>query len=210
MGVIKQGILGGFSGKVGGIVGTSWKGIGVMKAMPLSVANPRTAGQVNNRNRNTAVLRFAQAAGTTFIRSYWNRFAKGMSGFNDFMSVNYAAYNPVTAVYDATKMFTSVGKLVVMSITGFTATAATNMMLSFTARTAASDYVVGDLVDVVMFNMTKGEGVVKLDIAASAVSASIPTPAAWDVDDSVIAFASCRRADGTAVSTSMYAVSDLV
>jgi len=210
MAVIKQGILGGFSGKVGGIVGTSWKGIGVMKAMPLSVANPKTAGQVNNRNRNTAVLRFAQAAGTTFIRSYWNRFAKGMSGFNDFMSVNYAAYNPLTSLYDATKMFTSVGKLTPMIVGGLTATAATNMVLSFTARSSASDYVVGDLVDVVMFNTTKGEGVQKLDISASTATASIPTPASWDVDDNIVAFVSCRRADGTAVSTSQYTISDLL
>ena len=46
MGILKQGILGGFSGKVANVVGTSWKGIAVIKAMPLSVANPKTAGQV--------------------------------------------------------------------------------------------------------------------------------------------------------------------
>ena len=31
MGTIKQGILGGFSGKVGTVVGSSWKGISYMR-----------------------------------------------------------------------------------------------------------------------------------------------------------------------------------
>jgi hypothetical protein len=203
MAVIKQGILGGFSGKVGGIVGTSWKGIGVMKAMPLSVANPKTAGQVNNRNRNTAVLRFAQGAGTTFIRSYWNRFAKGMSGFNEFMSVNYAAYNSLINFYDQTKMYTSVGKLIPMILGGLVVTKSSNIVQAVTARSSAADYVLGDLVDAVFFNATKGVGVQKLDNAASVTSISLPCPAAWDLDDEIYSFVSCRRADGTAVSTSV-------
>lgn len=37
MGTIKQGILGGFSGKVGNIVGASWRGIDYIRSMPASV-----------------------------------------------------------------------------------------------------------------------------------------------------------------------------
>ncbi len=40
MGIIKRGILGGFSNKVANVVGSSWKGINTMRALPLSVANP--------------------------------------------------------------------------------------------------------------------------------------------------------------------------
>jgi hypothetical protein len=47
MGTIKQGILGGFSGKVGTVIGGSWKGISYMRSIPQSVKNPRTDGQVN-------------------------------------------------------------------------------------------------------------------------------------------------------------------
>jgi len=46
MGKISQGILGGFSGKVGSVVGANWKGINYMRAKAVSVANPRTDGQV--------------------------------------------------------------------------------------------------------------------------------------------------------------------
>ena len=49
MGKIKQGILGGFRGTVGTVVGSSWNGIAYMKGKPQSVRNPRTDAQVNQR-----------------------------------------------------------------------------------------------------------------------------------------------------------------
>ena len=50
MGKIKQGILGGFKGKVGTVIGSSWNGISYMKGRPQSVKNPRTDAQVQQRN----------------------------------------------------------------------------------------------------------------------------------------------------------------
>ena len=116
MAIIKQGILGGFSNKCGSVVGTSWKGIAVMKAKPLSVANPRTAAQVKNRNRQTMVLELAQGVGTSFIRTYWNRFAKNMSGFNDFMSRNANCIDLSTMSYKVAEIVTSDGTLKQQSI----------------------------------------------------------------------------------------------
>ena len=49
MGKIKQGILGGFRGTVGTVVGSSWNGIAYMKGKPQSVRNPRTDAQVQQR-----------------------------------------------------------------------------------------------------------------------------------------------------------------
>ena len=51
MGKIAQGILGGLSGKVGNVIGGSWKGIDYIRIKPSSVANPRTVGQVNQSNK---------------------------------------------------------------------------------------------------------------------------------------------------------------
>ena len=50
MGKIKQGILGGFRGKVGTVIGASWNGISYMKGRPQSVRNPRTDAQTQQRN----------------------------------------------------------------------------------------------------------------------------------------------------------------
>ena len=45
MGKIKQGILGGFRGKVGTVIGASWNGISYMRGLAQSHKNPKTAAQ---------------------------------------------------------------------------------------------------------------------------------------------------------------------
>ena len=50
MGKIKQGILGGFKGKVGTVIGSSWNGIAYMRGQAQSVKNPKTAAQMQQRN----------------------------------------------------------------------------------------------------------------------------------------------------------------
>ena len=49
MGKIKQGILGGFKGKVGTVIGASWNGIAYMKGLPQSQKDPKTAAQMRQR-----------------------------------------------------------------------------------------------------------------------------------------------------------------
>ena len=49
MGKIKQGILGGFKGKVGTVIGASWNGIAYMRGLAQSVKNPKTAAQLQQR-----------------------------------------------------------------------------------------------------------------------------------------------------------------
>lgn len=93
MGIIKQGILGGFSGKVGGVIGTSWKGRAVMKARPLSVANPKTAGQVAQRNAFTGCVKLAQSMLGGSVLLLDNPFAGNISGYNRFVSRNTKAFD---------------------------------------------------------------------------------------------------------------------
>ena len=82
---IKQGILGGFSGKIGNIVGSSWKGIAVMKTLPLSVSNPKTAKQVTQRSYFKDSVQLAQTILVGIIKPLWDRFAVRQSGFNHFL-----------------------------------------------------------------------------------------------------------------------------
>lgn len=86
MGKIPQGILGGVSGSIGGVVGSSWKGINVIKTKPLSVANPRTAGQVAQRSKFSNTVGFAVQILAILIKPLWDRFASRMSGYNAFVS----------------------------------------------------------------------------------------------------------------------------
>jgi len=98
MAIIKRGILGGFSKSIGNIVGTSWKGIAIMKSKPLSVANPRTAGQVTQRNAFKACTQFASLILASMLIPLMNRFSVQMSGFNMFVKLN-------TLFFDYTGIF---------------------------------------------------------------------------------------------------------
>ncbi len=49
MGKIKQGILGGFKGKVGTVIGASWNGIAYMRGLPQSTKDRKSAAQLVQR-----------------------------------------------------------------------------------------------------------------------------------------------------------------
>lgn len=110
MGVIKQGILGGFQNKVGAVIGSNWKGIATMRSRPISVANPRTGKQVAVRSEFTILVKMASALNATLIRPYWSRFAQKKTGANAFISANYGKMTGnVTNIPD--RMILSQGKL---------------------------------------------------------------------------------------------------
>lgn len=88
MAKIPNGILGGVSGKIGGVIGSSWKGINVVKTRPLSVANPNTVPQQTQRKKFTGVTKFASDILSDFVKPYWDRFAVKASGYNDFVREN--------------------------------------------------------------------------------------------------------------------------
>jgi len=109
MGILKQGILGGFKNKVGPVIGSSWKGRAVMRSMPLSVANPKTAGQVQQRSRFKQWTMLASALLSSVIVELCNRFAGSISGFNYFVKENLNL-TPGT-LQSLTSFFVSHGKL---------------------------------------------------------------------------------------------------
>ena len=82
MGVIKRGILGGFQNKVGPVVGTTWKGISVVKARPVSVANPNTAAQQEQRLAMKQIAAYLRSFGLDNVRILNNNQAVQMSGYN--------------------------------------------------------------------------------------------------------------------------------
>ncbi len=95
MGKIGQGILGGLSGKVGNVIGGSWKGIDYIRIKPTSVANPRTEGQVNQRNKFSATIEFLQP-NKDFINVGYKSFAIKQTPFNAAMS--YVLNNAIIGI----------------------------------------------------------------------------------------------------------------
>ena len=82
MGVIKQGILGGFQNKVGPVIGTSWKGINVIKSRPTSVAYSNTELQQEQRTAMRQIAAYLRSFGLENVRLLNNAQAVRMSGYN--------------------------------------------------------------------------------------------------------------------------------
>ena len=98
MGTIKNGILGGFSGKVGTVIGGTWKGISYMRSIAPSVSNPRTPAQVEHRAKFTAIVQFLKPL-TAFLRIGFKSLAIKKSGFNAAMALNFK--NVIIGTYPA-------------------------------------------------------------------------------------------------------------
>lgn len=96
MGTIKKGIIGGFSGKVGPVIGSSWKGKPYMKGRPEKVANPRTQAQLDHRGKFASVIQFLSPM-KAFLSAGFIEMAIDMTAFNAAMSYNY--HHAVKGIY---------------------------------------------------------------------------------------------------------------
>jgi len=96
MAKFSKGILGGFSGKVGNVVGSSWKGIDYMRSKPNKVNDPKTEAQLTQRQKFALVNAFLKKIKPVIQAGFKNNI-KRMTAFNSAMSYNLK--NAVTGSY---------------------------------------------------------------------------------------------------------------
>ena len=155
MGVINQGILGGFSGKVANVVGSSWKGIAVIKSLPLSVANPKTPAQQAQRGALSSVVAAARVLLAALIQPYWNPFAQRQSGYNAFTSENIATFTTAGFAIFA-DFFSMRGSLLNAPVTLITSSAgASTIVIDYTDNSGSSDAQATDDTVVTIWNDTQ-------------------------------------------------------
>lgn len=85
MGKIKKGILGGFSGRVGNVIGGSWKGIDYMRSEATSISDPKTAKQLEQRSKFRVAVEFAKQV-VPLINIGLKQYATKRSEFNYLVS----------------------------------------------------------------------------------------------------------------------------
>lgn len=205
MGTIKSGILGGFSGKVGGVVGTSWKGIAVMKAIPQSVANPRTNLQIAQRTKMQNIVAFAGVINASIIKPLKDRFSQQMSGYNAFVQDNIALFeNAVPSQPFMLKLAT--GKMIATEISLLTFNAIQNSLTVRWSSAVVDAYQQAtDAAYVVVQN--SGTGVISFSAAEAVRSAgevTLPINGFNGAPDALYCWLAFRRSDGTIVSDTSY------
>lgn len=148
-GVILQGILGGFSGKVGPVVGGKWKDIDYMRGYVVP-ANPNTPPQQAVRAKFSALVASARLLLSTVLQPFWDPFLSSMSGFNSWISVNYDL-SDVDGLIDETAIMAR-GTLETAPMTSSTYNTATgvcdlNFSDTITGNGLATDSVLGIVYD---------------------------------------------------------------
>lgn len=208
---INLGILGGFSGKVGNVVGGAWKGIDYMRAKASSVANPRTVGQMTQRTKFSAILAFLKPI-TPFLRVGYKLFAIKQTAFNSAMSYHLA--NAITGEYpditvDMSSALVSRGNLTPVANPNATiqdGKASITWVDNSGSGTANSS----DKLLAVVYNTVKGEATFETaGPERSLGSFEISLPANWLGDD-VDVFVGFISADGKEVANSVYLGSKVV
>jgi hypothetical protein len=121
MGKLRNGILGSITGKVSGVVGSTWKGINTLRAYAIP-SNPKSAAQVTQRGLFSFVVGIAKLVLGTVITDYWNPFATSMSGFNEFCKKSLLA---ITNNTDYANIIMAQGSLEGETLSAFTYAAGT-------------------------------------------------------------------------------------
>jgi hypothetical protein len=205
MAKLKQGILGGISGKIGNIIGSSWKGIAVIKTKPLSVANPRSAGQVAQRTAMTAAVVFVKNILAQVVKPLWDRNAQYMSGYNAWIKDNIGSFNSI-GVFDPAAAVMSKGKMAATVIDDPEGSAGSGKASIQWSDDSGEGYkLITDVPFLVMYNATT-KGVVGYQTGETrADELSVNAMPSGSLAGHVIHFwAMFRRADGTIIGNQYY------
>ncbi|RCS26473.1 hypothetical protein DUT90_11995 [Polaribacter sp. WD7] len=206
MGKISQGILGGLSGKVGSIIGGNWKGIDYIRIKPSSVANPRTPGQVNQRNKFSATIEFLQP-NKDFLNVGFKAFAIKKTSFNAAMS--YILGNAITGTapnfnVDYSLALLSKGNLTAPLNGSVDLSTANQVTFDWDDNSSDGNASTTDKSMVLAYNQSKKESIYILDGAQRSVTSQVlilPTSYTGDTIQLFMAFVS---EDGKKVSNSVY------
>lgn len=209
MGEIKQGILGGFSGRVGTVVGSSWKNVSYMRALAISVSNPRTPKQQNQRGKFALCMNFLTAI-TPYVRTGYRLFAQDHTPFNAAMS--YLLRHAITGSapnlkVDYKRAMVARGSL--MPVFNAVASSA-NGKVSFTWKdnSGQGDALGTDLAMPLVYNKVKGEAIYTLSAATRKdAKAELELPDNW-ADDALAVYLAFSNENATRMTNSVCLLDD--
>ncbi|MBO7625644.1 MAG: hypothetical protein J6S82_10155 [Bacteroidales bacterium] len=202
MGTIKKGILGGFHGKVGTVVGGSWKGVTYMRGMAPSIRNPRTEGQIRQRDKIRNVSAFLQVMLPVINVGYKNSAAK-QSPYSAAMS--HILKNAMSGdAVDYTRVLLSRGTL--PNVGNLAATSdATSANISWSNTEGMIGASESDKIFAVGYNKDKGQMISDSNTASrTEESLDLNYPSGWDAGDKVEVYVFTFSADGNSISDSAF------
>ena len=154
MGRINKGILGGFSGKVGTVVGANWRGIDVMRSLPKISNRQPSARQLEVRTRFTLVARFL-APIKSLLSLYFGQPSGEKSRFN--LAFSYHNLQAIIGDYpnydiDYQKVIISKGELLGAQQPEITALSGAELKFNWTDNSGQGEALATDQMLFLVFN----------------------------------------------------------
>ena len=205
MGKINQGILGGFSGKVGSVIGSYWKGISFMRSKAVSTKKSQTLLQLKQRAKFSLALSTLQPI-TAFARIGFNQYAHGQTAFNAAMSYNFR--HAITGDYPNYKADYQNLLVARGTLTGVNATlpvaSSGKIKFSWTDNSSMGEAQPTDKVMVVAINPAKREAAFITEGAPRAAKSELLAVSPFWTGDEVHTYLAFISEDGREVATSIY------
>ncbi len=141
MATYKKGILGVFSGKVGTVVGSSWKGISYMKSLPKASSKKPSQLQLDQRLRFTLVANFLRPIQAITRIGYGTRVVGNLTTHNAAVSYHLAEAvvgNTPNFEIDYPKVIFSRGELPSVAVPNLVAVAGGELNFSWSDNSMAN------------------------------------------------------------------------
>jgi hypothetical protein len=210
MGQIKKGILGGFSGTVGTVIGGQWKGIAYMRSRPQNVKNPRTPAQVKHREKFKMAIEYLRPL-APLIRIGWKDSAKKQTAFS--AAVSYFVKNVIGPYWtwdleaDPNKFLISRGTLMPAEQTSTTIgynPGVTDLYVNWGDNSSVGNALEDDIALIAVVNRNKRESLISYkDYRRDSGFGRFTVPKDW-VGDTVYTYVGFVSADGKEVANSVY------
>lgn len=200
----KDGIFGGFSGRIGNVVGCKGKTGYYVRSLPQHVNNPQTERQQVHRGKFAVAMQFARTL-TPFFRISYREFAGTGQPFH--AAVSSILKNAVVETagglgIDFEKALVCRGSLTAVHRTSAIQTE-DNVSFVWVDNNGEGNAASTDVTLLVVFNKTRWEAIYSDGVACrSDEKAELGIPKDWN-DDELVAYLSFRSADGETVANSV-------
>lgn len=206
MGTYNKGILGAFSGKVGPVVGASWRGKDVMRSLPRKTSRVATATQLLQREKFTMVTEFLTPLNSVVGRYFGNNTGDKTRRNQAMSYLMREAINYVDPdlVWDFSQVLISRGDLLGMTGAAVAAGTGQSVDITWTDNSGQGDAETTDKLVVVLYEATSKTTVHALNAGSRSQGASNVIVPAFLTGLTVQVWASFASTDDKLYATSQY------
>jgi hypothetical protein len=202
----QKGILGGFSGTVGTVVGATWRGIDIMRSRPKKTNRNPTPAQAEQRDRFSLTMDFIDGI-RPLLRAYFGQPAAEKSRTN--LATAYHLTEAITGAYpaltmDFPKVILSKGELLGLQDTGATPQSGGMIKLNWSDNSGQGEARTDDMIFLGVYNEVKKLWQTRQAAEARVTgSYTVDLPDSW-VNDTVHCWIGIASVDNKKYSNSEY------